>query len=105
MTCSYCEHILRGCTIKHRRFECPYRRAMYCHKCGIFGHQVSECPTLTLRISDSEKTIRTYLLIHDITPTNKQEKNKDLLLDLANSMEPPRKLIFTALKAEASKAK
>ncbi len=103
MTCSFCEHILRGCTIKHRRFECPYRRAMYCYKCGVFGHEV--CPTLELRIVDSVKSIKTFLMIHDITPTDKQEKNKDLLLDLANSMEPPRKLIFTALKAKAPKAK
>lgn len=99
MTCSYCEDILRGCTIKHKRFECPYRRAMYCYKCGIFGHRVEECPTLMLRIVDSEKTIKTYLLMNDIVPTSKQEKNKDLLLDLANSMEPPRKLILTTPKA------
>ncbi len=117
MTCSYCYNFLRGCTVKHKRYECPYRRSLYCHICCMYGHHINDCPdrkavairnglpldgveNRILRITDCEKSIQTYLLMNDVTPSSLQHKNKELLLDLANAMQPPRMLIFTAPKTK-----
>jgi hypothetical protein len=97
--------------------ECPFRRAMYCSICCIHGHCPDDCPNekakairqglpaddiqnRTLKISDNEKSIKTFLMIHELTPSSRQHENKKMLLDFANSMEPPHMLIFIPPKSK-----
>ena len=110
--CSYCQNTAGKFTVPHARIECPRRRAMYCYICCSFGHRVSECPNhiakairqgksidglknLELRITDHDGTIKAFLKSYGITPASRSQENQKLLRDLANSMEPPRLLVFT----------
>ncbi len=112
--CSYCEATAGKFTHPHIPLDCPRRRAMYCYICCIYGHRVSDCPNhiakairqgksieglenLELRITDHQPTIKAFLKSHGITPSSRIQKNQELLHDLANSMEPPRLLVFTSL--------
>ncbi len=117
MTCSYCQHILQGLSISHKRMECPYRRSRYCSICCLYGHRLDDCPNervkavrqgrtpdgiknRELRIMDSEKAIKSYLQAFDIIPSSRQADNKKMLMDLANSFQPPRLLIFLPNKVK-----
>jgi hypothetical protein len=98
--------------------ECPFRRAMYCSICCIHGHCPDDCPNerakairqgfladetknRCLKISDNEKSIKTFLMMQDLIPSSRQHENKKMLLDFANSMEPPRMLVFIPPKSKA----
>jgi len=83
---------------------------MYCPVCVGYGHAPSACPNkvawalragkmpteanLELRVVDTEEAIRVMLKGNGIQPGSKKE-NKKMLRDLANSMQPPRMIIFT----------
>ena len=108
--CDYCSHTLKTVSIKHGRLECPYRRSMYCPVCVGYGHAPATCPNkvawalrsgkmpteanLELRVVDTEEAMRALLKSNGIQPGSKKE-NKKMLRDLANSMQPPRMIIFT----------
>jgi hypothetical protein len=118
MPCSYCANVIEGSTVPHKRVECPYRRGMYCYICCLYGHRVEDCPNhrarairkglsptgitnLTMRVIDSEKNIRAFLSAYDIQPSTRQSENKQLLLDLANSLQPPKMLVLVPPKPKA----
>ncbi len=113
--CDYCKHVLSGVTIPHKPIECQYRRSMYCYVCAVYGHCPSDCPNkkalairrgqdptsiqnLELRVYDSDKGIKFVLKQYKITPTSTQQGNKHLLHDLANSLTPPRMVVFLMSK-------
>lgn len=113
--CSYCKHILKGVVTPHTRFECPYRRSMYCFMCACYGHAgtAQECPNkvawalregrslkniknLEFKIQDHIPTIRTYLKKnYNIEAGQRAVDVYKALRDLTNSMEPPRMLVFS----------
>jgi hypothetical protein len=117
MTCSYCQHILQGLSVPHKRTECPYRRSRYCSICSFYGHRLEDCPNervkairkglsveniknRELRIVDAEKTIKSFLQAYDMIPSSRQAENKKMLLDLANSLQPPRLLVLLPAKVK-----
>jgi len=83
---------------------------MYCPVCVGYGHAPAMCPNkvawalrsgkmptetnIELRIVDTEEAMRAMLKSNGIQPGSKKE-NKKMLRDLANSMQPPRMIIFT----------
>jgi len=83
---------------------------MYCPVCVGYGHAPATCPNkvacalrsgkmptetnLELRVVDTEEAVRALLKANGIQPGSKKE-NKKMLRDLANSMNPPRMIIFT----------
>jgi hypothetical protein len=114
MPCSFCVDNIEGSFYTHRRIECPYRRSIYCYICSMYGHRIKECPNhrakairqglpadtiknLEFKVVDSEDTICAILSSYNIQPANKVE-NRKLLVDLANSMNPPRMLILVPPK-------
>jgi hypothetical protein len=113
--CDYCQKVLSGVTVLHKPIECQYRRSMYCYVCGIYGHCPSDCPNkkalairqgedptsvknLEIRVADSDAGIKFVLKQFKITPTSTQAGNRNLLNDLANSLTPPRMIIFVGSK-------
>lgn len=108
--CDYCAHALKSVSIKHGRLECPYRRSMYCPVCVGYGHAPKACPNkiawalrsgkmpteanLELRIVDTEDAVKAFLRSQGLPPGSKKE-NKKVLRDFANSMNPPRMILFT----------
>jgi hypothetical protein len=50
---------------------------------------------IVLRVVDTDEAIKQVLKDNGIEPTTKQPKNRNLLRDLANSMEPPHLIVFT----------
>lgn len=116
MPCDYCKHVLSGVSIKHTIITCPYRKSMYCYICASYGHTVGDCPNkrakairegrspeglmnLTLEISSSREKIQQFLfdkgLIEKTSTYVPDVKARGLLRDYANSLQPPRLLIFT----------
>lgn len=109
--CSYCSHVLGEVSIRHTPFECPYRKSMYCSVCVGYGHEPKRCPNkrgwalrrgkmpiednIVLRVVDTDEAIKQVLKNNGIEPTTTQTKNRNLLRDLANSMEPPHLIVFT----------
>lgn len=84
---------------------------MYCYVCAVYGHCPTDCPNkralairrgkdptnienLEIRVYDSDSAIRFTLKRYNVTPTSTQQGNKNLLHDLANSLTPPRMLVF-----------
>lgn len=113
--CDYCKDILSGITITHKPIECQYRRSMYCYVCSIYGHCPADCPNkkalairrgqdpskvknIEIRLYDSDTSIKYILKQYQVTPTSTQQGNKKLLHDLANSLTPPRMLIYIPSK-------
>lgn len=108
--CDYCSDILKSVSIKHTRMECQYRRSMYCPVCVGYGHTPALCPNkvawslrrgkmpteenVELRIVDTEDAVKSLLKANGIQSGSKKE-NRKLLRDLANSMIPPRMIVFT----------
>ena len=109
--CSYCSSLLSSVTIPHTRMECQLRRTMYCAVCVAYGHSPRHCPNkvawavrkglpcqdiknLTLSIRDTEDSVKGVLKRYKITPGTTRLENRKLLNDLANSMEPPRMILF-----------
>ena len=50
---------------------------------------------IVLRVVDTDEAIKQVLKNNGIEPTTTQTKNRNLLRDLANSMEPPHLIVFT----------
>ncbi len=109
--CEYCKNVLNGVTISHKPIECQYRRSMYCYVCAIYGHCPADCPNkkalairrgrdpskvknLEIVVNDSDRAIRFMLKQYNVTPVSTQQGNKNLLHDLANSLTPPRMVVF-----------
>jgi hypothetical protein len=109
--CDYCAHVLSGATISHTRFDCQYRRSMYCYVCAASGHAIADCPNkiacairrgeeihgvrnIVLDVEDSEESVKSVLRMHNISPGTRKIENRKLLRDLANSMKPPRLVQF-----------
>ncbi len=84
---------------------------MYCPVCVAYGHSPRFCPNkvawavrkglpchdiknLTLTIKDTEDGVKAVLKSNNITPGTTRLENRKLLNDLANSMEPPRMILF-----------
>jgi len=90
--------------------ECQYRRSMYCPVCVGYGHTPESCPNkvawalrkgkmpteanIELHVVDTEDCVKGVLKQNGIQPGSKKE-NRKMLRDLANSMIPPRMIIFT----------
>ena len=121
--CSYCNSILHTVTIPHTRLECQLRRTMYCPVCVAYGHSPRNCPNKiawavrkglpldsvenhAFRVGDNDESIKRFLKafgassglidaqrLRQINKLNKLEVRK-LLNDFANSMEPPRMILF-----------
>lgn len=84
---------------------------MYCPVCVGYGHSPIACPNkvawalragkmptepnVELRIVDTEDAVKAFLKINGIQPGSKKE-NKKVLRDFANSMNPPRMIVFTS---------
>jgi hypothetical protein len=115
--CSYCRHVLADASIAHTPIECPYRRSMYCTTCNSYGHIPVDCPNkraaairqgldvdalgiqnVELRVPDAEAAIRTLLRKHGVAPAGSVQANRRLLHELANSLTPPRMVIYLKLK-------
>ncbi len=109
--CDYCKKVSSGSTVIHKPIECQYRRSMYCYVCADYGHCPSDCPNKKalairngldpefvtnheLRVYDSDTAIKYMLKRYKVTPTSTQQGNRNLLHDFANSLTPPRMLIF-----------
>ena len=122
--CSYCSHILHGVTIPHATLECQYRRSMYCPVCAAYGHSPRLCPNKiawairkgkktddlvnhVFSIQDTDESIKEFLKkngassgilnsgrIKQIDKLSKLELKK-LLNDFANTIHPPRMILFT----------
>jgi hypothetical protein len=84
---------------------------MYCPVCAATGHKPTECPNkvawalrkglpvpaggnLVFRVEDTPEFVKEVLKENGIEPCSTQLKNKSLLRDLVNSMNPPRMLLF-----------
>ena len=83
---------------------------MYCPVCVGYGHTPVSCPNkvawalragkmpteanLELRVVDTDGGVKAFLKTNGIPPGSKKE-NKKLLRDFANSMNPPRMIVFT----------
>jgi hypothetical protein len=83
---------------------------MYCAVCVGYGHTPTSCPNkvawalrngkmptepnLELRVVDNEEAVKSLLRENNIEPGSKKD-NRKMLRDLANSMNPPRMIIFT----------
>ena len=89
---------------------------MYCEICASYGHIVSDCPNkkakalregksakgvenLVLSISPNEEDIKQFLKSVGIQSASRQMENKKLLRDYANSLTPPRMVVYTSLTA------
>ena len=86
---------------------------MYCPVCIGYGHSPPNCPNkrawairqgkplegvenLVLHVDDTEDGVKVVLKANGITPGTRQLENRKLLRDLANSMMPPRMIVFVA---------
>lgn len=84
---------------------------MYCHVCAAYGHSPRLCPdkvawavrkglpsadiqNLTLSVRDTEDGVKGVLKRYNVTPGTTRLENRKLLNDLANSLEPPRMVVF-----------
>jgi hypothetical protein len=105
------------------RLECQLRRSMYCPVCVAYGHSPRNCPNkiawavrrglpldgvenAVFKLKDSEESIKRFLKMYGassgiidmsrlkgINGMTKLELRK-LLNDFANSIEPPRMIVF-----------
>jgi hypothetical protein len=109
--CTYCSKTLGTLAIPHSILECQYRQSMYCPVCLSYGHAPGDCPNkiawalrrgdsteglvnLELRIEDSEDAIREFLKSYGLKTASRKMENRKLLRNLANSLNPPRLLLF-----------
>lgn len=121
--CSYCSTLLHTVTIPHMRLECQLRRSMYCPVCVAYGHSPRHCPNkiawavrkglplvgvenAVFKVKDSDESIKAFLKqfgassgiidtsrLKRINGLTRLELRK-LLNDFANSVEPPRMIVF-----------
>ncbi len=71
---------------------------MSCPNKVAWALRAGKMPTeanLELRVVDTDDTIKALLKANAIPPGSKKE-NKKLLRDFANSMNPPRMIVFTS---------
>ena len=108
--CSYCSHLLANVTVPHTVLECNYRRSMICYVCDRGGHTRTECPNkegwsvrmgkkpveknLYLYVKDTPEDIEKILKDNGIDRRSRNPENRRLLYDLADTLTPPRLLIF-----------
>ena len=115
MSCNYCSKTLGSLTIPHSILECRYRQSMYCPVCMSYGHSPADCPNkiawavrqgksaqglknLEIRVEDTEESIRELLKKHGIKSASRKLENRKILRNLANSLKPPRLVIFTSVE-------
>jgi len=83
---------------------------MYCPVCAASGHAKRDCPNkeawairsgklpteknLTLSVKFTDQGIKDVLKSHGITPGTTKMENHKRLSDLANSLNPPRLVVF-----------
>lgn len=116
--CSYCCKTLGSLAISHTVLDCQYRQSMYCPVCLAYGHAPADCPNiiawavrrgesteglvnLELRIQDTEEAIRDFLKTYGLKPASRKMETRKLLRNLANSMNPPRLLLFQGTLASS----
>ena len=108
--CPYCQHVLSGIVVPHTIYDCNYRRSMYCFVCAAYGHTMADCPNkeaqairkgqvpkeknLVLSVKSTDQGIKEVLESHHITPGTTKMENRKRLRDLANSLNPPRLIVF-----------
>ncbi len=88
---------------------------MYCYICSSYGHIPDSCPNrkalairkgkdpklvrnIELKVENSDAAIRILLKSYGVEPNSRQQENKKLLHDLANSLTPPRLITFVVHK-------
>lgn len=91
--CSHCYHLLYGLVETHQLRECPLRKNLYCARCAVYGHQPGKCPKQAFRVPFTPEGIQAALKAHGAVDQGKV-KNIQMLRDIANTMNPPRKLVF-----------
>ena len=113
--CKYCRHVLGGISIRHNITECQYRQSMYCCVCQAYGHADDDCPNkkawavragkdathttnYELHVIDTEEGIKDVLRKHGLEPRTTKDRNRQLLRNLANSLNPPRLVLFSKAK-------
>ena len=111
--CKYCQHVLAGVVVRHRITECQYRQSMFCCVCMAYGHADDDCPNKiawairkgedasnatnhTLVVKDSEEDIKGVLRSYGLAPGTRILENRKLLRNLANSLKPPKLVLFTS---------
>ena len=110
--CKYCRHVLGGISIRHKITECQYRQSMYCCVCQAYGHADDDCPNKKawtiragkdastiinheLHIIDTEEDIKEVIRRHGLKPGTRKDENRKILRNLANSLNPPRLVLFS----------
>lgn len=98
--------------------ECQYRRSMYCPVCVGYGHSPRDCPNkmawavrrgrcpqanIELVVEDTDQGVKAVLKENGVQPGSTHLENRKRLRDVANSMIPPRMIVFrsASLKANA----
>jgi hypothetical protein len=85
---------------------------MYCCVCQAYGHADDDCPNkkawavragkdatditnYELHVIDTEEGIKDVLRKHGLEPRTTKGRNRQLLRNLANSLNPPRLVLFS----------
>lgn len=85
---------------------------MYCCVCQAYGHADDDCPNKKawtiragkdassiinheLHIIDTEEEIKELIRKHGLKPGTRKDENRKILRNLANSLNPPRLVLFS----------
>jgi hypothetical protein len=86
MMCRHCDPLLGGYVLPHPDPSCPFRQALFCSSCSVFGHLLDECPEKKgkrLLVSDSDTAIRSYIQAQAGITVKKSQSAKGILKQYA----------------------